>query len=112
LSGGERQRLAVARALLSNAPFILLDEPTAGLDSLNEIRLMKTLFDLFQERGVLWITHRLIGMEQVDEVLVLQAGRVIERGNHYRLLATGGLYAGLWRAQQRVLWNAGPHLLV
>ena len=112
LSGGERQRLAVARALLSNAPFILLDEPTAGLDSLNEIRLMKTLFDLFQERGVLWITHRLIGMEQVDEVLVLQAGRVIERGNHHRLLATGGVYAGLWQAQQRVLWNAGPHLLI
>jgi len=43
---------------------------------------------------------------------VLQAGRVIERGNHYRLLATGGVYAGLWQAQQRVLWNAGPHLLV
>jgi ATP-binding cassette subfamily B protein len=51
-------------------------------------------------------------MEQVDEVLVLQAGRVIERGNHHRLLATGGVYAGLWQAQQRVLWNAGPHLLV
>jgi ATP-binding cassette subfamily C protein CydC len=112
LSGGERQRLAVARAFLSNAPFILLDEPTAGLDSLNEIRLMKTLFDLFQERGVLWVTHRLIGMEHIDEILVLQGGRVIERGNHHRLLAAGGVYAGLWQAQQRVLWNAGPQLLV
>lgn len=112
LSGGERQRLAVARAFLSKAPFILLDEPTAGLDSLNEIRLMKTLFDLFQERGVLWVTHRLIGMESIDEILVLQGARIIERGNHHRLLAAGGVYAGLWQAQQRVLWNAGPQLLV
>lgn len=112
LSGGERQRLAVARAFLSRAPFILLDEPTAGLDSLNEILLMRTILSLFKERGVLWITHRLIEMDQMDEIIVLQNGRIIERGNHHRLLTAGGVYAGLWQAQQRVLWSAGPELLV
>ncbi|GAP11311.1 thiol reductant ABC exporter, CydC subunit [Bellilinea caldifistulae] len=112
LSGGERQRLAVARALLSQAPFILLDEPTAGLDSLNEIQLIRTIFDLFREQGVLWITHRLIEMDQMDEILVLQNGQIVERGNHHRLLAAGGVYSGLWQAQQRVLWNSGPQLLI
>jgi ATP-binding cassette subfamily C protein CydC len=112
MSGGERQRLAAGRALLSNAPFILLDEPTTGLDSLSELQLMRTLFNLFRERGVLWVTHRLIDMEQMDEIIVLQAGQVIERGKHNRLLAAGGIYAGLWQAQQRILWNASPQLLV
>lgn len=112
MSGGERQRLAAGRALLSNAPFILLDEPTTGLDSLSELQLMRTLFNLFRDRGVLWVTHRLIDMEQMDEIIVLQAGQVVERGKHNRLLAAGGIYAGLWQAQQRILWNAGPQLLV
>ncbi len=112
LSGGERQRLAVARAFLSEAPFILLDEPTAGLDSLNEIQLIRTVFELFQERGILWVSHRLIEMQQMDEIIVLQTGRVVERGNHYRLLEAGGVYAALWQAQQRVLWSAGPQLLI
>ncbi len=112
MSGGERQRLAAGRALLSNAPFILLDEPTSGLDSLSELQLMQTLFNLFRERSILWVTHRLIDMEQMDEIIVLQAGQVIERGKHNRLLAAGGIYAGLWQAQQRILWNASPQLLV
>jgi len=112
MSGGERQRLAAGRALLSNAPFILLDEPTTGLDSLSELQLMQTLFNLFRERSILWVTHRLIDMEQMDEIIVLQAGQVIERGKHNRLLAAGGIYAGLWQAQQRILWNASPQLLV
>ncbi|MEW6502389.1 MAG: thiol reductant ABC exporter subunit CydC [Chloroflexota bacterium] len=107
LSGGERQRLAAARAFLSEAPFILLDEPTTGLDSLNEIQIMRTVLEIFKNRGVLWITHRLLEMEQMDEILVLQNGRVIERGNHHRLLGAGGVYAGLWQAQQRILWNVG-----
>lgn len=112
MSGGERQRLAAGRAFLSNAPFICLDEPTTGLDSLSELQLMRTLFNLFRDRGVLWVTHRLIDMEQMDEIIVLQAGQVVERGKHNRLLAAGGIYAGLWQAQQRILWNAGPQLLV
>lgn len=112
MSGGERQRLAAGRAILSSAPFILLDEPTTGLDSLSELQLMRTLFNLFRERGILWVTHRLIEMEQMDEIIVLQAGKVIERGKHNRLLAAGGIYAGLWQAQQRILWNASPQLLV
>lgn len=112
LSGGERQRLAVARALLSKAPFILLDEPTSGLDSLKEMELMNTIFDLFDQRGLLWVTHRLIQMDRLDEIIVLRAGRVIERGKHNRLLAAGGYYAKLWQAQQRLLWEARPDLLV
>ncbi|HAD07258.1 MAG TPA: thiol reductant ABC exporter subunit CydC, partial [Anaerolineaceae bacterium] len=105
MSGGERQRLAAGRALLSNAPFILLDEPTSGLDSLSELQLMQTLFNLFRERSILWVTHRLIDMEQMDEIIVLQAGQVIERGKHNRLLAAGGIYAGLWQGQQRIFWD-------
>jgi len=103
LSGGERQRLAVARALLKNAPILLLDEPTANLDAVTEQALWRDLEPLMARRSVLLITHRLAGMAQMDEILALRAGRIVERGTHAGLLAAGGLYARLWALQHETL---------
>jgi ATP-binding cassette subfamily C protein CydCD len=100
-SGGQRQRLAVARALLKDAPILLLDEPTANLDALTERALLDTLFAVTEKRTTLWITHRLVDMQRMDEIIVLDAGRVVERGTHEALLALGGLYATLWILQHR-----------
>jgi ATP-binding cassette subfamily C protein CydC len=99
LSGGERQRVAVARAVLRNAPLLLLDEPTANLDAVTERRLLDALHQAGAGRSMIVITHRLIGMEDYDEILVLQHGRAIERGTHAQLLEAGGLYAQMWHIQ-------------
>ncbi|MCB2179824.1 thiol reductant ABC exporter subunit CydC [bacterium] len=93
LSGGERQRLSIARALVRNAPILLLDEPTANLDRVNEEKILQTIFSAADEKAVLWITHRLTGLEQVDEILVMADGRIVERGTHQELLAKNGVYA-------------------
>jgi len=97
LSGGERQRLAIARALLQNAPILILDEPTANLDPLTEREIVKTLHTVMAGRTTLFITHRLVGLETVDQILVLQAGQVVEQGRHNELLSTKGIY---WQMQQ------------
>jgi ATP-binding cassette subfamily C protein CydCD len=101
LSGGELQRLAIARALLKNAPILLLDEPTANIDPINEHKILDTLFERSHDRSLLLITHRLVGLEKMDEILVLDHGRIVERGTHHKLLATGGLYRLLWDLQNR-----------
>ncbi len=100
LSGGERQRLAVARAFLKDAPILILDEATANLDPLTERALLDALVELTRRRTTLYITHRLLGMERMDEVLVLDQGRIAERGTHEELLATEGLYRQLFEVQQ------------
>jgi ATP-binding cassette, subfamily C, bacterial CydC len=92
LSGGERQRLAFARALLRDAPLLLLDEPAANLDAENERRLLDILREVSPGRSVLYITHHLTGLEQMDEILVLMDGQVVERGTHQQLLAARGRY--------------------
>ncbi len=107
LSGGERQRVAIARALLKDAPFLILDEATANLDSLTEREILRTLAALREGRSTLTITHRLVGLEDAAEILVLHGGRVVERGRHADLLARGGYYRRLWDLQRQALPTDG-----
>lgn len=101
LSGGERQRVAIARAILQDAPVLILDEPTANLDAVTEQEVMDALYGLMEGRTALIITHRLVGLERVDEILVLRAGRVVERGSHLDLMQMGGLYRRMWDLQHQ-----------
>ncbi|MFZ5909871.1 MAG: thiol reductant ABC exporter subunit CydD [Chloroflexota bacterium] len=103
LSGGERQRLAIARALLKDAPILILDEPTANLDPLTEKRVLETLFEVMRGKTALLITHRLVGLENVDEILVMEHGQIVERGAQAELLARGGAFRRLWDLQNRIL---------
>ena len=99
LSGGERQRIAIARALLKDTPILILDEPTANLDALTEREVVKTLYGLMEGRTTLIITHRLVGLEKVDQILVMREGRIIERGRHDDLFQAGGFYHRMWKLQ-------------
>ena len=101
VSGGERQRIALARALLADPELLILDEPTAHLDPATARALTADLLAVTRARATLLITHELDGLEQVDEIVVLDGGRVSERGTHRRLLETDGLYRGMWLASRR-----------
>ena len=103
ISGGERQRLAIARALLEDAPVLILDEPTANLDPVTEHELLAKIYDLAPERATLTITHRLVHMERMDEILVLEGGRIVERGTHRQLLERDGLYKRMFEIQNQML---------
>lgn len=103
LSGGERQRLAVARALLKGAPLLILDEATANLDTVTERELMAAVRDLMRGRTTLVITHRLVALEEMDEILVLDEGRVVERGTHEELARADGLYRRMLDVQRGML---------
>ncbi|MBK9209865.1 MAG: ATP-binding cassette domain-containing protein [Anaerolineales bacterium] len=103
LSGGERQRLAIARVIIKDAPILILDEPTANLDPLTEKQVLETLFDLMKKKTSLLITHRLVGMENMGEILVMDHGQIVERGIHENLVRENGLYQRLWTYQNRIL---------
>ena len=101
LSGGERQRLAIARALLRNAPILILDEPTSALDAGTESLLLEALERLMTGRTTFLIAHRLSTVRRADRILVLQDGRITESGTHAQLLARGEFYAHLHEIQFR-----------
>ncbi|AST79188.1 TPA: cysteine/glutathione ABC transporter ATP-binding protein/permease CydC [Citrobacter farmeri] len=92
LSGGELRRLAIARALLHDAPLMLLDEPTEGLDATTEIQMLELLADVMREKTLLMVTHRLRGLARFDQIIVMDNGQIIEQGNHADLLAQQGRY--------------------
>lgn len=92
LSGGELRRLAIARALLHDAPLMLLDEPTEGLDATTESEMLELLADVMREKTVLMVTHRLRGTARFDQIIVMDDGRIIEQGTHAELLAGQGRY--------------------
>jgi len=99
LSGGQRQRIAIARVMLKDAPILLLDEATSALDSEVEAAIQQSLNRLMDGKTVVAIAHRLSTIAAMDRLIVLDKGRVVEEGNHYALLAQGGLYARLWAHQ-------------
>ncbi|MDC7714013.1 ABC transporter ATP-binding protein/permease [Vogesella sp. LYT5W] len=100
LSGGEKQRVAIARTLLKNPPVLIFDEATSALDSRTEKAIQTELFDIAANRTTLIIAHRLSTIADADTIIVMEGGRIIERGHHRQLLAAGGRYAEMWRLQQ------------
>lgn len=99
LSGGEKQRISIARAILKDAPVILLDEATSSLDPENELEMQKAISRLIQDRTVIMIAHRLKTVVKANNIVVLDKGKVVEQGTHESLLANKGLYARLWELQ-------------
>src|SRR5690606_26939789 len=99
--GGQRQRLAIARALIKNAPILILDEATSALDNESERQVQASLEHLMAGRTTLVIAHRLSTVQKADCIVVLDRGRIVEQGSHAELLAADGLYASLYRLQFR-----------
>jgi ATP-binding cassette subfamily B protein/subfamily B ATP-binding cassette protein MsbA len=99
LSVGQKQRVAIARVLLKNPPLVIFDEATSNIDTETEVKIREALHDLTQGRTTFIIAHRLATLRQVDRIVVLDRGRIVEQGGHQELLIRGGLYAGLYEAQ-------------
>lgn len=108
LSGGERQRISIARAILKDAPIVLLDEATASIDASAEARIQRAIDVLVKDKTVVVIAHRLRTIRHADQIVVLDRGRVVETGDHETLLRKNGAYAALWREQERAKgWRLG-----
>ena len=108
LSGGENQRIALARAILKDAPIIILDEATAFADAENEHQIQLAFEGLTSGKTVLMIAHRLFTIQDADMILVFGDGKIIERGNHDELLKQNGVYASMWKEYQtQIIWKVG-----
>ena len=106
LSGGERQRLSIARAMLKNAPIVILDEATANVDPENEDRLQKAIEALTRDKTILMIAHRLKTVRHADQILVIDHGRLVQQGRHEQLIAQPGIYADfIGGKKQAVGWK-------
>ncbi|WP_439019887.1 thiol reductant ABC exporter subunit CydC [Bacillus thuringiensis] len=101
-SGGERQRVAFARTLMQETPVIVLDEPTIGLDPKTELSLIETMFSATEEKTVIWITHHLVGIEHVDEVIFLDRGQIVMQGSHEQLLKENEKYRKLYELDKGI----------
>ena len=99
MSGGQRQRIAIARALLKNSPILILDEATSALDSQNELFIQKSLKMVMNKKTTIAIAHRLSTLRNMDRIVVMRNGRIIESGSHAALLRRGGAYKKLWDMQ-------------
>ncbi|WP_024520075.1 ABC transporter ATP-binding protein [Bradyrhizobium sp. Tv2a-2] len=110
LSGGQRQRIAIARAIIRDPTVLLLDEATSALDQTTEAAINRTLLKLAKGRTMIWSTHRLTSVVEMDEIIVISGGKAIERGSHAQLLARGGVYRKLWDDQSRA--PSGPKEVV
>src|SRR5204863_4637067 len=99
LSGGRRQRIAIARAILKDAPILILDEATSSLDSESEALIQDALWKLMAGRTAVVIAHRLSTVRRMDSLVVIDQGRIVEQGTHENLLMLGGIYASLWSHQ-------------
>jgi ATP-binding cassette subfamily B protein len=106
LSGGQRQRIAVARALIKNAPIIILDEPTASLDSQAERQVREAISRLCEKRTTIVVAHRLHTIQQAHRIYVIEEGAVTERGRHQELISRNGRYAALLRAQEHEAYDS------
>ena len=106
LSGGQRQRIAIARAIIRNPSVLLLDEATSALDQTTEAAINRTLLKVAEGRTMIWSTHRLTSVVEMDEIIVISGGRAIERGSHEELLAKNGVYRKLWDDQGHVHHDA------
>ena len=101
VSGGEAQKLALARALYKDAPFVILDEPTAALDPLSEAEVYAGFDEMVKDKTSIYISHRMSSCRFCDDIIVFDAGRIVERGDHDSLLSKGGQYANMWNAQAK-----------
>lgn len=103
LSGGERQRIAIARALLKNAPLLILDEATVNLDVRTEHQVLETIQTLMEDRTTFVITHRLTMLDRMDEIIVLDKGKIVERNTHQELIQSDGVYQRMWNLQHDII---------
>jgi multidrug ABC transporter, permease/ATP-binding protein len=112
LSGGEVQRIAIARAILKDAPIIVLDEATAFADPENEVQIQKALTELTEGKTVIMIAHRLSAIQGVDQILVMKDGELAEQGNHTALLEKDGIYTHMWKDYIKTTkWHIGNEVM-
>ncbi len=101
ISGGEVQKLALARALYKDAPFVVLDEPTAALDPISEAQVYVGFHEMVKDKTSIYISHRMSSCRFCDDIVVFDQGRIVERGSHEELLSNQGQYARMWNAQAK-----------